>query len=97
MNVEVKDCNDPDIAKYLGRSVVKIKPKGREVNGVVREARVGVSVFLIHVTEELGGQSFMVPRKYEANNLLDSFPGDSLQVKLAAIDALLVGADIACL
>lgn len=88
------DCKDPNIAKYLGRSVVKIKPRGREVNGVVRQARVGVAVFLINVTDEIGGRSFTIPKKYEADDLLDSFPGENRQVKLAAIDALLVGAEV---
>ena len=91
-----KDCNNPDITKYLGRSICRegVKPRGRDVNGVVREARVGVSVFLIDVTEDLDGRSFIVPKVNEENDLLDSVPGDSLQVKLAAIDALLVGANI---
>ena len=64
------------------------------MNGVVREARVGVSVFLIDVTEDLDGRSFIVPKVNEENDMLDSVPGDSPQVKLAAIDALLVGANI---
>ena len=88
------DCNNPNITKYLGRSVVKVKRKGLNLNGVVREARVGVSIFHIDVTEELDGRSFIVPKVYDEKDLLESVTGGTLQEKLAAIDALLVGSNI---